>query len=230
MKRGDIQIGPVYGYSEDRKYITRYQPVILLSLDSYERARYGTKLLAPTHEPREKLNRGGWRTHTNPVGLLGVMLTAGTDHDTLRRVRALVSVEEALAAQNGQRENRSVVDPDDPEHELGRYILVTATADLQGDYAELTAALEAAEDARARYADAAEQARVADVARYNELADRLDRLGVTGYHASGWESPHGRFEKLTFDDLELLIVGAENFYSEYPDSHPKHPEWPGKKA
>ena len=208
MKRGDIKTGHLYGYSEDRKYIAAYRPVLILSLDSYERARYGDRLLKLSHQPREKLNRGGWRTHTNPVGLLAVMLTNGTDTIALAKVARLATVEEALAAQNGQRENRAVVDPDDPEHELGRYILVTATADLHGDYDELTAKLEAAERQRTADALAVETDRQARRATHNELADRLDKLGITGYHVGEYENPH-RFAKMSFEDMEALVCLAE---------------------
>lgn len=212
MKRADIEIGPVYGFSEDRARIYHYSPVIVLSLDSYTRARYGNRALKPADQPRERLNRGGWRTHTAPVGLLSVMLYH-TDHDSLRRVRALATVEAAVRALDENVNSLlDITDGTDAQTGqpvvLGRYILVTSAGDFHGLYSELTAALEAADRQRQEYATEAEQARVANVETYRALAERLDKLGVTGYHCADWESPT-RFDRLTFEDMDALVCLAE---------------------
>ncbi len=97
MKRADIEVGKVYGHSERRDHISRYQPVLVLSTDLYMIPRYGDQrgqiLRADGHHTSLTTGRRGLG---NAVGLLCVMLRA-TDHDTVRKVRAYATPEAAGA-------------------------------------------------------------------------------------------------------------------------------------
>lgn len=82
-----------------------------------------------------------------------------------------------------------------------------------------TAEAELAEDDRLRNerSEGAERERIATVALHNSLADRLDKLGLTGYHVQSYESPGSRM-KIKVTDLEALVEMAEKLalYREYP--------------
>lgn len=245
MKRKDITPGEVYSLASFRTSRQGW-PVMILSTDSYQR-HHRTNMVDIAGSDR--LTKGDY--FTSAVGLIVVKLAfdmhtpTGEDSDgplmdvldfraKVEQVRELASARTGLFALNESRERAW----DDREHLmirdaegdiLGHYELLTGLQMVQGPYIPLTLAQRAAELRTASYAAEHERQRVAAVATANELADRLDRLGITGYHVADWESPT-RFAGLSFEDIETLIVGAENFYGEYPDSHPKYPEWPGNKG
>ena len=240
MNRTDIEPGGVYSKVSFRDSRQGW-PVMILSTLSY-RKDYRTDLVTPAGTTR--LANLSYSKRQAAVGLVAVHLAFSMNEgeDVLafrakvKRLRELVSVEAGVEALNksavkswDDREHLAVKDADGTL--LGTYELLTSLVLVPGDYVALTLAERRSAAEREHYASEAEKSRVADVQRYNELADRLDRLGITGYHAADWESPHGRFDKLTFDDLDMLIVGAENFYHEYHDAHPKYPDgWPKKSS
>jgi hypothetical protein len=196
VKRSDIKPGEVYGYTEDRAHIYRYSAVIVLSTDLYMISRFARHEI--TRAPAgSKPQRG--RSYNNTIGLLTVFLDAA-DHDTVRKVRALASVQDALEGMQGLNgRTREITDGINAQTGqpvvLGRYGMLTQASYLHGDYYELTAALEARQTERQRLASEAEQGRKDAVAARNELADRLD-------------APGSRFS-IKVADLEELLNLAE---------------------
>src|SRR6185312_15053407 len=107
-----------------------------------------------------------------------------------------------LMGMQGQRgRTRNIMDPDNPERILGQYRMLTSSAYLHGDYQELTARLDDAARKRQELADDRENIRKRQVAERNALADRLDKLAMTGYHAATYESP-GSMISIKVGDLE----------------------------
>lgn len=206
MKRADIRAGQVYGHNESTTRHYHYQPVVVLSLNSYCLNRY-THVLAPDSNPSEGLTTGR-STYGSAVGLLCVMLSAeATSAEDVAKVLRVATPEAAVAGING--DGLQVFDPDVDLRVLGRYILLTRAQYLHGDYRELTDALEAREQRTRTIAQQHEEARLERLYRCNALAGRLDALDITGYHVRDYESPE-RFPKLSFDDMEELIELAES--------------------
>jgi hypothetical protein len=208
MKRKDIELGKVYGYSEQSgmRRIYRYDAVMVLSADLFMIDRY-KRTIGPADEYHTTMTSGR-ASYGNAVGLLCVDLRS-TDPGDVAKVRKLATVEGALEGINGA--GRAIHDPDDAECALGQYFLLTNQRHLHGDYYELVAELEASERQSKRAAQQHEEARLAAVERHNALAVRLDALGITGYHVMAYESP-SRFEKLRFEDMDELITLAEQGY------------------
>lgn len=225
MKRSNIEPGMVVSkvsYRDQRQG----SPVLILSTDSYQRHwREGTL----TNAGRERLISGDYRN--SAVGLLAVDLTfnmhAGTGDEgdgppldvlefraRVEQVRELVSVPAAIAAieqrarEGFLSEHNPLVVRDAEGTVVGSYELLTSLQMVQGEYVPLTLAERQRAAQSTRYAHEHEQRRVRDVARFNELAGRLDNLGITGYHAASYESP-SRFAAMSFEDTERLVELAE---------------------
>lgn len=218
MKRTDITPGQVVSQVTFRDSRQGW-PVMVLSTDPYEQDR---RRFDVVRARGARLSQGSYSR--NAVGLLAVRLSfsmnnvgEGQPMDVLtfrakaERLYGLASVEHAPAAIEanaiGSEHARDILDDDGTP--LGRYVLLTGLQMIAGDYIELTLAERRAEVQRQSYADEAEQARVANVATYRSLADRLDKLGLTGYHCADWESPT-RFERVSFGDMERLLDLAES--------------------
>jgi hypothetical protein len=214
VKKADIRPFEVYGYSEYRDP-TSYGPVMVISTSLFERSKFGSRNLVPARPGHTQMQRASYGSSTMySVGMLTVDL-ADVSHDAVRKLRALVSTDAAMEAINSGHPD--IMDPDDPEKRLGRYGYLTNQRYLHGDYYELTRAKEEAERARAEYAMAEEQARLARLAEHNALADRLDKLGLTGYHRASYESP-GTTVKIKVADLEELldlVAGLEKELAAY---------------
>lgn len=226
MKRKDITPGKVYSLLSYRDSRQGW-PVMILSKDSYQK-HHRTHVVDIAGNDR--LVQGDYLR--SAVGLIvvklgfsmteptgpdgdGPMMDVRDFHRKVAVLRERASVVKGLAALNDSRDRAW----DDREHLnirdqdgilLGHYELLTGLQMVQGPYVELTLAERQAEAQRTRYGQEAEQARVADVATYRSLAARLDALGITGYHCGDRESPHGRFEKLTFEDMDTLVSLAED--------------------
>jgi hypothetical protein len=206
VRKADIKPFEVYGYSEHRTGIYHYSPVMVISTDMYERSRYGERNLVPARPGMQRFQRASFGSgNMYTVGMIMVEL-ADASHDTVRKLRELVSTDAAMEAINSGE--RNIMDPDDPEKRLGRYGLLTNQRYLHGDYYELTRALEDSRRRDARLREEREQARKAAVAEHEALADRLDKLGLTGYHRASYESP-GTTVKVKVGDLEELLRLAE---------------------
>jgi hypothetical protein len=229
MKRSDIDPGGVYSLVSYRNSRQGW-PVMILSQDSYER-HHRTKVV--THAGRERLVQGDYQR--SAVGLLTVKLAfdmhsgqgdEGTEppmdvldfRAKVERVHELASVEAGVAALNESIDkawdDREHLYIRDAEGELlGTYELLTSLQMVRGSYVPLTLDERRAEAQRAAYATEHEQARLAAVAEHNELADRLDALGFTGYHEPSYASP-GSAMSIKVADLELLVEMAERYASE----------------
>jgi hypothetical protein len=203
MKRADIKAGHVYGYNESRDFISHYTPVLVLSTDLYVIPRFGAYKLVLAGPQHTKMQGTPYR---DQVGLLAVRLWS-MDTVAVAKVTQQATTEAAVAGLNG--ECRDVLDPDDPDRRLATYFLLKNQRYLHGDYHELAAELDAAERQRDEHDAAREADRVARLGTYNALADRLTALGITGYHAADWENK-SRFEGLTFDDMDALLLLAED--------------------
>lgn len=232
MKFADIKAGEVYGYNESTAHIYRYEACLVISRALFLYLRHGDRKLAPAPSECTSPQSGGrWRN--DQVGILVVHLgftASDPDYDAkLARVRELATVKAALAGLNGSPEylydpgdsTRDVRDGTDAQTGqpvvLGRYALLSNQRYLHGDYRTLQAGLDEAARLRNEYAEGAEQARTVAVKARNELADRLDSLGLTGYHVQSYESPGTRMS-IKADDLEALVEMAEKLalYREYP--------------
>lgn len=219
MKRSDITPGQVVSKVSFRDSRQGW-PIMILSLDSYRRDWHGR---AVELAGRDRLVAGSHRL--SEVGLLTVSL-AFSMNDTgesppmdvldfrikAEKLRELASADAAVAALSAgkawdDREHLHIKDADGEL--LGVYELLTGLQMVAGDYVELILAERQRAAQSARYAAEAEQARVANVERFNGLAGRLDELGITGYHAGSYESP-SRFERLRFEDMERLLDLAES--------------------
>lgn len=227
MKRGDITPGEVYSkvsYRDSRQG----WPVLILTTHSYEQ-HYRTDVLANVGNAR--LVQGSVVHRKSAVGLLAVSLSfsmhtpQGEDGDgplmdvlefraKVEQVRELVSVKAAIQAieqraREGWSTDRNALLIHDAEGTVvGSYELLTGLQMIQGPYVALTLAERDRERMVAQYAAEAEQTRMANVATFQRLAERLDKLGITGYWCAPYESPT-RFERLTFEDMERLIDLAE---------------------
>lgn len=226
MKRADIKTGQVYGHNEGRERIYRYQPVVVLSLDSYRLDRY-TRLLAKSDSPREGLTTGR-STYSSAVGLLAVMLnTECTSPQDVAKLLRVATPEAAVAGINGA--GRQVFDPDVLDRVLGRYMLLTRAQYLHGDYHELTDALTAREQRNRTIAQQNECERIDRLNRYRALNDRLEALGVKdGQHVSQHAEVYSF--KLYFDGMEKLIELAElaGRYNDYGQREFGDAWWPGR--
>jgi hypothetical protein len=211
MKRADIKAGHVYGYNESMTHIYRYQPVLVISTDLYQRPRYGSDRSIHPADQHHTSIRSGRNYQGDAVGLLVVFLHKD-GLDDLDRAIEFATPEAALAAIN-HADTRDVTDAG---RVLGRYALLTSQRYLHGDYAELEATLEHNRQMRDKHANKVEQARLAAVAQHNELADRLDALGITGYHVPAYAHP-GDDLSIRLADLELLVGMAERYASEHAD-------------
>ena len=224
MKRADITPGEVYSlasYRDDRQG----RPIMILDTHSYQR-HHRTHVV--DYAGTDRLVQGDYRK--SAVGLLTVKLAfdmhSGRGEEgneppmdvlefraKVEELRELVSVQAAIKALNVEAaswDDRDHLYIHNAEGEfLGTYELLTGLQMVQGPYVALTLAERQRQAQSHAYAEQAEQERVADVARYRSLAERMDKLGITGYHVADWESPHGRFEKLAFNDLALLLDLAE---------------------
>lgn len=205
MKRADIRTGLVYGHNESTTRHYRFQPVVVLSLNSYHLDRY-THVLAPDSNPREGLTTGR-STYSRAVGLLAVMLSAeATSAEDVAKVMRVATPEAAMAGING--DGRQVFDPDVDMRVLGNYMLLTRAQYLHGDYHELTAELEARERRTRTIAQQNESERIARLDRYRALNDRLVALGLKdGQHVSQHAEVYSF--KLYFDGMEKLLDLAE---------------------
>jgi hypothetical protein len=229
MKRSDIDPGGVYSLVSYRDSRQGW-PVMILSKDAYHRD-WRTKTVAPSASTR--LVQGDYRN--SAVGLLTVKLAfsmhsgRGDEGDEppmdvlefrakVETLHELVSVEACVAALNAgidrAWDDREHLFIRDAEGELlGTYELLTSLQMVRGSYVPLTLDERRAEAQRAAYATEHEQARLAAVAEHNELADRLDALGFTGYHEPSYASP-GSAMSIKVADLELLVEMAERYASE----------------
>lgn len=215
MKRADIEAGKIYAYDESQSRHYRYDAVLVLSTDLYMLRRQGgssDKIELADRFHTTMKSGGNWRN--DATGLLVLHLTT-TGLDDLERTIALASVEGALAGIGN--DGRVLADGTDDQTGnpvvLGHYALLTNQRYLHGEYAVLQAELDAAERLRNEYSERAERDRVALVAARNEQADRLDSLGLTGYHVQSYESP-GAHVKIKADDLETLLELAEHAYAD----------------
>lgn len=206
MKSKDIEPFAVYAYTEDRAHIYRYSAVMVLSTDLYMTHRFGDRQteLAP---PRSTMRRA--KSYENRVGMLMVYMHS-VSHDDVRRLRALVSVEQALDAFNGRNGvTTDIKDPDNPERYLGSYRVLTNAGYLRGDYFELTARLDEARRKRDEMAQKHEERRLASLAEYKRLNARLTALGVEDREYVGEHSSPSSF-RLSFEDMERLVEMAEH--------------------
>jgi hypothetical protein len=200
MKRADIKPMELYGYAEDRQPY-QYSAVMVLTTNLYMTEQFGARQTVPA-PPGRRMQRGN--SYRNLVGM-PMVYVCRTDHDSVRRLRSLASLEAALDAFNGRDGT------DDRIGEpavLGRYEMLTNAGYLHGGYYELTAALDERKRRNAELEQAQERGRQERLARFNDIVLRLGDLGITGYHAGSWENP-SRFEGLTFDDMEGLLDLAE---------------------
>lgn len=227
MKRADIKPGDLVSKHSFRDSRQGW-PMLILSTDSYERHWRTDEV---TNVGGARLVQGDLRRCT--VGLLAVHLSfdmhSGTGDDgdgppmdvlefraKVEQVRELVSVEAAIAAiyqrarEGWSTDHNALLIHDAEGTVVASYELLTGLQLVQPDYIGETLAERRRQSEATRYATEAEQARVADVATYRAIAARLDALGVTGYHTGDWESHHGRFDKLSFDDLETILDLAES--------------------
>lgn len=239
MKRADIEPFGVYSkvsYRDSRQG----WPVMILSTDSY---LLDWRTSDVTHAGSARLVQGDYRTRS-AVGLLSVSLAfdmhSGTGdegdgppmdvqefHRKVARLRERASVRAAIAAIQAKAERGygcpnevyAVMNQDGTV--LGFYELLTGLQMIAGDYVALTLAERQRAAETARYVAAAKQARTENVATFQRLAERLDKLGITGYWCSPHESPT-RFEGLRFEDMERLLDLAEQ--AELPGEWVKKPE------
>ena len=207
MKRADIQPWQVYGYSTSRTHIYRYTPVMVLSAASYFRSRFGERQVGPCQDADEKLAQA--KSYSSGVGLLAVMLPADrTDHDSIRRLRALATVDKALIALNESGAGvREIRDTDDPKAVLGTYMLMTDTRHLHGDYHTLVRELDEAEQRSRDESQRQEESRLADLARYDGIVGRFADLGIMLARAGQYDHPS--MVKMTFEQAERLLGMVE---------------------
>lgn len=226
MKRSEITPGEVYSklsYRDSRQG----WPVLILSTDSYER-NWRTDVLMNAAGTR--LRSGNFRVST--VGLLAVSLGfsmhSGRGEDgteppmdvlefraRVEQVRELVSVKGAIEAieqraRDGWSGDHNALLIHDAEGTVvASYELLTGLQMVAGPYIALTLAERQRQAQSTRYAHEHERQRVANVGTFRALAERLDKLGITGYHVADWESPT-RFEAMAFDDMDALLCLAED--------------------
>lgn len=233
MKRADIKAGEVYGYNESVSHVHHYRPVVVLSTDLYMVDRYSHEI---TRADRyHKVMSSGRASYGSAVGMLVVFPNFDSRNERydalLERLLELATAEEAVQKLGRDSDSRALTDGEGDETViLGYYALLTHQRYLHGDYRTLRAALDEDERKRREYADEVERERKERVRRHNELASRLDALGLTGYHVQSYESP-SHMVSIKVEDLEELLALAESAVRankaagihagglEYPDVH-----------
>lgn len=211
MKSADIKAGPVYGYSEDRDHIYRYSPVLVLSTDLYMTSRFGQRRFGRADAQYKTMKRGGGYSGTSVVMMTVWLSDAGLEN--VERVRELATAEAAVEALNDGT-GRDITDGTNAQTGqpvvLGTYRTLTSARYLHGDYAELTAEIEARKQRRDAEARQLEDRRLANLARYRELSARLT---AQGYQDSAYVGDHSNPAsfRLSFAVMEALLDKAEAY-------------------